>query len=122
LVCGNAFGAAEPFNVLRLVRCTQPRSNLVAFGGQYADAPRQNGNVSFPLVGTRQRLQQRLQAQARPAASPEFHALNSSSHWHRGFSLVIPGEREDGAVSTALAQHGKPLKRFDVVTCRLAPG
>jgi len=27
-------GAAELFNVLRLVLCTQPRSNLVAFGRQ----------------------------------------------------------------------------------------
>jgi hypothetical protein len=35
---------------------------------------------------------------------------------------VIPDEREDEAVSTALAQHGKPLKRFDVVPYRSAPG
>jgi hypothetical protein len=50
--------------------------------------------------------------------------LNGSSHQHRGFSPVIGGESEDGAVSTALAQHGKPLKRFAVVPYRsaLKPG
>src|ERR1035441_6195559 len=35
----------------------------------------------------------------------------------RLISPVIPGGSEDGAVSTASsAQHGKPLKRFDVVS------
>jgi hypothetical protein len=34
--------AAEPFNVLRLVLCTQPRSNTIAFGtmSRCADAKR----------------------------------------------------------------------------------
>jgi hypothetical protein len=49
-----------------------------------------------------------------------FHTLNGSSHQHRGFSPVIPGESEGGAVSTASAQPGKPLKRFDVVLYRFA--
>jgi hypothetical protein len=31
LACGNTPDAAELFNVLRLVLCTQPRSNLLAF-------------------------------------------------------------------------------------------
>ena len=32
-VCWNTSDVAELFNVLRLVLCTQPRSNLVAFVG-----------------------------------------------------------------------------------------
>jgi hypothetical protein len=32
-VCWNMSDVAELFNVLRLVLCTQPRSNLVAFVG-----------------------------------------------------------------------------------------
>jgi hypothetical protein len=35
---------------------------------------------------------------------------------------VIPGESEDGAVSTALAPPGKPLKRFEVISRRFACG
>jgi len=35
---------------------------------------------------------------------------------------VIPDGSEDGAVSTASAQHDKPLKRFNVVSYRSAPG
>jgi hypothetical protein len=33
VACWNAPDAAELFNVLRLVLCTQPRSNLVVVGG-----------------------------------------------------------------------------------------
>jgi hypothetical protein len=52
----------------------------------------------------------------------EFHILISSFHQHRGFSPIIPGVSEDGAISTALVPLGKPLKRFDMVPCRSAPG
>ena len=31
--------ASEPFNVLRLVLCTQPRSNPIAFGGSVKMRP-----------------------------------------------------------------------------------
>ena len=34
-VCWNTSDVAELFNVLRLVLCTQPRSNLVAFVGRH---------------------------------------------------------------------------------------
>ena len=43
LACWNTPDAAKLFKVLRLALCTQPRSNLVAFGGQWPDAPRVTG-------------------------------------------------------------------------------
>ena len=40
--CWNTPDAAELFNVLRLVLCTQPRSNLVAFRGGARMRPSQS--------------------------------------------------------------------------------
>jgi hypothetical protein len=37
--------AAEPFNVLRLVLCTQPRSNPIALGGSARMRPTTQGQL-----------------------------------------------------------------------------
>jgi hypothetical protein len=51
LACRNTPDAAELFNVLRLVLCTQPRSSLVAFGGSARMRPRSMTPGYFNLTG-----------------------------------------------------------------------
>ena len=47
VTCWNTPDAAELFNTLRLVPGTQPRSKLVAFGGQCQDAPNESSPEIF---------------------------------------------------------------------------